>query len=222
MVLGAYLALSVVMIGLGLLITHSFHSVTQWDVSVNRWFVHQRVGSLDTATSIGSHLAETLTVVAIGLLIVAFLASRKDWQSVALLVTGIALEVTVFLTTTLLVDRQRPPVPKLDTAPPTSSFPSGHTAASIALYIGIAVIVSRRMRSGPVRWGVQLVLLLVPIAVGLSRLYRGMHHPTDVFGGLILGVLCLLIADRFVRTIRIGPATGRTSIAFASAERTGS
>ena len=207
--LASYVVLSAVMVGLGLLATHSLHGVTRWDVSVNRWFVHQRSGALNDATQVGSHLAETLTVIAVALVIVIWLSIRKDWRSVGFLVAAITLEVTVFLTTTLLVDRQRPPVLKLDTAPPTSSFPSGHTAASIALYIGVLFIIGRRMRPSVGRTLLQIVLLAVPVAVGLSRLYRGMHHPTDVIAGVVLGVLCLAVAGRVATMLRPEP-TERT------------
>ncbi len=204
--LASYLVLSAVMVGLGLLVTHSLQGLTRWDVSVDRWFVHQRGGALNDATQIGSHLAETLTVIAVALVIVIWLSIRKDWRSVGFLVSAITLEVTVFLTTTLLVDRQRPPVPKLDTAPPTSSFPSGHTAASIALYIGVLLVIGHRMRPSMGRTLLQIVLLAVPVAVGLSRLYRGMHHPTDVIAGVLLGVLCLVVAGRIATMLRPEPA----------------
>ena len=98
---------------------------------------------------------------------------------------------------------------KLDTAPPTSSFPSGHTAASIALYIGVLFIIGRRMRPSVGRTLLQIVLLAVPVAVGLSRLYRGMHHPTDVIAGVVLGVLCLAVAGRVATMLRPEP-TERT------------
>ena len=56
------------------------------------------------------------------------------------------VEVSVFLTTAAVIDRQRPSVPRLDEAPPTSSYPSGHTAAAVALYIGLALVVAATVR----------------------------------------------------------------------------
>lgn len=200
--LASYVVLSAIMVGLGLLVTHSLRGVTRWDVSVNRWFVHQRTGSLNALTQVGSHLAETLTVIAVALVIVIVLSVRKDWRSVVFVISAIALEVTVFLTTTLLVDRQRPPVLKLDTAPPTSSFPSGHTAASVALYLGLFLVLRHVMRPSGGRTVLQLALLVMPIAVALSRMYRGMHHPTDVIAGALLGLLCLVIAGRIASIAR--------------------
>ncbi len=199
-----YLVLALVMVGVGLLIAHTSMAagLRRWDVSINRWFVRQRVGWLDFASNIGSHLGETLTVVIIGIVVALILWRRRDFRSIGVLGFGLTLEVGVFLTTTLLVDRHRPPVRHLDIAPPTSSFPSGHTAAAMVLYVGLALILSRHLRTTTSRV-LGAILLLVPIFVALSRLYRGMHHPSDVIASVVLGAACLLTAvyltDRLVR-----------------------
>src|SRR6478735_7912465 len=68
----AYAALTAVCVGLGLLVTEASLTagLRRWDVSVNRWFVHQRTATLDSLTAVGSHLAETPTVIGIGLVVV--------------------------------------------------------------------------------------------------------------------------------------------------------
>ena len=120
-----------------------------------------------------------------------------------LVAVAVAGEVAIFLVVTLLVDRQRPPVKHLDEAPPTSGFPSGHTAATIALWGALAVLASERARSALVR-GVFLALAFgLPLLVASSRLYRGMHFLSDVLGGVVLGGLWLLAT---VRGIRLGVA----------------
>lgn len=214
----AYVVLTVAMIGLGVLIDR-LGGVRHWDVVVNRWFVRHRTGSFNTATAIGSHLAETVTVIALGLLIVLVLRRLHDRWGITFLAVALGLEVSVFLTVTLFVDRHRPPVPKLDTAPPTSSFPSGHTAAAVALYVGVVVLLSRRTRSPVHRAALVAASLVIPAVVGLSRLYRGMHHPTDIFAGVLLGVACLIIASVTATAVesRRGP-DGSTILSGAGAE----
>jgi membrane-associated phospholipid phosphatase len=111
----------------------------------------------------------------------------------------------MFLVTTLVVHRPRPHVVKLDHSPPTSSFPSGHTAAALTLYGALALLIylHTRRRSA---W----LLLLMPAAVGMARLYRGMHHPSDVLAGLLLGTLAITAAYRAVlKPAADAPATAR-------------
>lgn len=208
----ASVVLAGVMVGLGLLVTQvgGTRGLRHWDVSVNRWFVHQRTGSLTSVSDVGSHLAETPTVIGVGLLVVVLLWwRRRDLVAIGVLVFGLTLEVTVFVTTTALVDRARPPVQRLDAAPPTSSFPSGHTAAAVVLAGGLAWIVLRLWGRRPWMWALVTVLTLVPVAVALSRLYRGMHHPTDVIVGALLGGACLTIA--IVAVTRVASRSGYTA-----------
>jgi undecaprenyl-diphosphatase len=89
----------------------------------------------------------------------------------------------------------------LDQAPPTSSFPSGHVAAAICMYGALAVLANERARSALVRGLFVALAVLVPLAVGLSRMYRGMHFLSDVLGGVILGVTWLFLV---VKGIRLG------------------
>jgi membrane-associated phospholipid phosphatase len=210
MFLVAYAALTGMCIVVGLVIVHaSFTSgVRAWDRSVDRWFVRQRSGALDTATAVGSHLAGTQTVVAVGLLVVALVWwRRRDLVSVGVIAFGLMLEVTTFVTTTLFVNRSRPPVRLLDSAPPTSSFPSGHTAAAVVLYVGLIVVFDRTWRRSAITVLVSLLLVTIPVVVGLSRLYRGMHHPSDVVVGVALGGVSLLVACTVVRRVATPSST---------------
>ena len=87
-----------------------------------------------------------LTVV----LVIVFRLWLGRWEGVRHGVpVAILGELFVFLLVTNTVGRPRPPVPRLDQAPPTSSFPSGHTAAAVALYGCIALVVLRQMAT---RW----------------------------------------------------------------------
>jgi membrane-associated phospholipid phosphatase len=135
---------------------------------------------------------------------VAFAAfAWRRWREPMLVAVAVAGEVLIFLLVTMLVDRKRPPVSHLDEAPPTSSFPSGHTAASIVLWGALAVLANERARSALVRNLFLVLAFVMPLLVASSRLYRGMHFLTDVLGGVLLGGLWLLAT---VRGIRLGVA----------------
>ena len=184
-------ALWIVVVGVGFLIV----DVVGLDESaVSDAFVEARTATLDSVTAVISEMGNTQVLIATCLVIVAFIwwQSRQWWFAVVPAL-ALALEALVFLTSSLVVGRSRPEVDQLDHAPPTSSFPSGHTGASTAVYLAVALCATRIRHTG-LRITVQVVCVLVPIGVGLSRVYRGMHHPTDVIAGLAVGATCALIA----------------------------
>jgi undecaprenyl-diphosphatase len=85
----------------------------------------------------------------------------------------------------------------MDVSPPTSSFPSGHTSAAVALYLGLAVILFRVANRTWLKRAAWL-LLIVPVGVALTRMYRGMHHPSDVLGSFLNGGICVLVMTRAI------------------------
>jgi undecaprenyl-diphosphatase len=84
-------------------------------------------------------------------------------------------------------------VQHLDDAPPTSSFPSGHTAAAVTLYGALAIIALRVSTRAWLRTLAVVVAVALPVCVALARLYRGMHYPTDILGGAVLGLAWLIV-----------------------------
>ncbi len=206
------------MVLLGFLITKVLNHTWPFTVedSVNRELASDRSGDLNNVSLVFSTLASTQVIVATTVLValVLYLWLRR-WREPLFLAAAVSAQALVFLITTLLIDRHRPEVPHLDASPPTSSFPSGHTSAATALYVGVALLMALRARSttAKVLWW---ALVLAPIGVALGRMYRGMHHPSDVLASFINGTTCVIIMARTVldrtlswgRTRRSGSARG--------------
>jgi undecaprenyl-diphosphatase len=124
-------------------------------------------------------------------LVAAFL---RRWRIAGFVLGAILIEVATYRIASLIVHRVRPTVPRLDHLPVNQSFPSGHVAASVAVYVAFALLVSSRF---PQRW-VHVVAwtlaVLLPIVVATSRMYRGMHHPTDAASGALMGLAAVAIS----------------------------
>jgi len=185
---------------LGLLLTHVFaHGWLARESVVDQDLVRHRTPTGNAVTHVFTYLAETPTVVA--LTAVAAVGCRiafRRWHESVYVVLAVTGETLIFLLTTLLIDRRRPAVPQLDDAPPTSSFPSGHTAAALCLYGSVAAVMLWHRRHALLRALAVTLAILVPLLVGASRLYRGMHFPSDVVAGLLLGVTWLSVTTRLV------------------------
>jgi membrane-associated phospholipid phosphatase len=181
---------------LGLFVTHVvLHAggVASGDESVVESIVRDRSGTLTDASWVGTFLggAPWLPIL-VGLVAIGF-AVKRYWRVAAFVVFALAVESATYRVTSLAAPRQRPTVHRLENLPADASFPSGHTAASIAVYVGLALLISSRVRSGWPRVVAWTVALLMPPIVALSRMYRGMHHPIDIAGGVLIGIGALLV-----------------------------
>jgi membrane-associated phospholipid phosphatase len=200
--------MTVLVMGLGLLITQVLVGgpASRWDDSVNQWFVAQRTPRLSSWANVGSELGATFTIIGVAALACFILAIGRHRREIGLIVAGLAVEASVSFTTSTLITRTRPNVPRLDAAQPTGSFPSGHTAAAIVLYVTLALVITQLVQSTSLRAVAWLLAITLPLYVGFSRLYQGMHHPTDLIGSVVIAVGSLLFG---LLSCRIGVAVTR-------------
>jgi membrane-associated phospholipid phosphatase len=198
--------LLLVMIAVGLLITKVW-TIPAED-AINRGFAGNRHDPYTGISAFFSFVGSTPCIIAVTVVAASILRlTLHTWREPLFLCAAVTAQAIVFFFTTLAIDRQRPNVIRLDASPPTSSFPSGHTSAAVALYGGLALLLSRQVNAV---WAKYLcwVLVLVPIAVATARLYRGMHHPSDVTASFCNGFACIVIMVKAIldRDVRWGRA----------------
>jgi membrane-associated phospholipid phosphatase len=192
----AFVLVEALLLGLGLLVTRVLDDgpLEEQEVAFTEEVLTQRTPLWDDLTRYGSALGATATVVVLTAAGCLVLALRRHGPRLPLfLALAVAGETLLFLLASVLLDRVRPPIPQLDVAPPTSSFPSGHTAASLALWVGLALGLARTRPGHRLRFLVWTLAVVVPLVVLLSRLYRGMHWPTDVAASVVFVLVWLVL-----------------------------
>ena len=131
-----------------------------------------------------------ITVLAMfSIVVCGYFLLRKQYRSTILLLTAV---VGGFLANSILktaYDRPRPDLVPHHTRIFTPSFPSSHAMLSAITYLTAAILVTRRHRRKSVRWFLMVVSLLVVTAIGASRVYLGVHWPSDVLGGWTAGAV---------------------------------
>lgn len=125
-------------------------------------------------TDLGSPTAVDVVAVAAA----AWWAWRRQWWLVATMAVARLGELGVESLAKAVVGRPRPPLLPVLTSASNTSFPSGHSAGSAAVYGTLAVLLALRLT-----WPVVVFALLV----AASRVVLGVHYPTDVLAGLALG-----------------------------------
>lgn len=169
--------------------------------------------ALDLRTQTGLDVAKVVTALgsfpAIAIVTIAGIAwclVRRRVAEALVLLAGVALSDVAMRLTKAIVDRPRPSIATYH--PIGSSYPSGH-ATHVAVYVALAVILTRRgsRRSQLIAVSAAVVLCLL---IGASRLYLGVHYLSDVLGGFGLGAsiyaLCGIVA-LVVTHLRDNPRT---------------
>jgi undecaprenyl-diphosphatase len=103
------------------------------------------------------------------------------------------------------------PQPFFGAEPPSYSFPSGHALCSFCFYAVLAGLIAARTRSLALRVAVGIAAAALVVAIGISRIYLGMHYPSDVIAGYLAAavwVTTLLVLDRWRLRRRRAKTTG--------------
>ncbi len=177
--------------GLGWLITRVWRPVRDLDVAIIDWFGAHRTDAGTTLALAIDYIGDTPGIVA-ALLITAPIAHAltRRWTPALVLVLAAAGETIIFLLVQSVISRARPDIEHLAVEPATSSFFSGHVAATFATYACLALLVISWGNS-PVRFAAVSLAIVLPLAVAWSRMYQGMHFPSDVLVSLIIAPLWL-------------------------------
>jgi membrane-associated phospholipid phosphatase len=197
--LAGYLILAALMIGLGFLLVDvvlPVHAIGHDDEAVNTWLASHRSPARNDVSFVGTMIGDIPFIPALVIVTAIGAALLRRWRVFAFILGAIAVEVATYRVTSLIVHRQRPSVPRLDPEhlPVNQSYPSGHVAAAVVVYVGLALLISARLRDRGARLAVWTLAIALPLVVALSRMYRGMHHPLDVTAGCLMGLAAISIA----------------------------
>ena len=189
-----YVTLAVAFVGIGLLLTH-IAAVTRWDQHASVLAARHRTPFWNQVSHWGTFIANTLGVIVVAAIVTAAMGIRRQWRRAAIVVGGLIVELAVFLTVNYTVRRPRPAVKHLGSTPSTYSFPSGHAAATLVLYGGIALIVTCLTGNWMLRALSWTAAVVFPLWVAFSRVAEGQHHLTDVAVGLVMGAGVLVVLE---------------------------
>jgi undecaprenyl-diphosphatase len=162
-----------------------------FDRAVLLWIHNTFAERLDGPMLIVTALCDYWVVLPLLAVAVTFFYSR-GWRLSAILLL-VSTAGSAVLTTVLksVFERARPEL--FDSGYHSSfySFPSGHATVAVGFYGMLTVVLAYRLR-GKARWAVAVSGFLVVLLIGFSRLYLGVHYPTDIVAGYLAALLWLV------------------------------
>ena len=148
-----------------------------------------------------THLID-IPVIITWVLIVAFIFYRKQWKLESYLMLGnLTLAGILIVTFKNIYQRPRPEIVHL-VEEKGFSFPSGHSLAVTLMVGSLIVILSQRIKNTTWRKVVQILLSLYLVSVLVSRVYLGVHYPSDVIASLCVGLGVLFMEFPFYDKLR--------------------
>jgi undecaprenyl-diphosphatase len=140
-------------------------------------------------TALGSPILVALFTIALG----AVLLVKGDRRGATILVVSSFASAIVTSVAKRLLERPRPEIVPRLVEVTGLSYPSGHSLASAAVYLTAAFVVARHVALLRERVAGVLSTAVLVLTIGVSRVYLGVHYPSDVFGGILLGTAWALV-----------------------------
>ena len=170
------------------------------DLAILLWLQSPQSLWLTKAAMTVSYLGDTpIALSMMGVAVFLPLVWRRRDVAVMMLLSLVPIGVGNLLK--LVVGRTRPEYLLLDVASTSLSFPSGH-ALFAAIFWGLLVWLAEESIQSPlIRRSVQVALGLLILAVGWSRVYLGLHWPSDVIGGYMYGLLAVWLLTLLRRSL---------------------
>ena len=213
-VITVIVALIVVVGGINLFIelteTLKTDLLTTYDTKITDYVISYRSPNLTSYFKFMTNVGDVygyLIVLVIFLLLSLLVFKRWKYVVQATLVLALATVSNMMLKR--FIDRARPGIEHLVSVE-TLSYPSGHAMSAMAFYGFLIFLVTKFKIHKVIKYALIAILILLILSIGISRIYLGVHFPSDIAGGFIAGfiwvVFCVLVFD-VIELFRKDPKT---------------
>ena len=186
---------------LGYMVKFYPEQLTSFDTPIQTWLRGDLPAALTTFFKLVTSVIDPLGIIIWVSALVLFFLYKKWKLEAALLAGNLVLHGILIKLIKLVYQRSRPSISHL-VKEGGYSFPSGHSMATAIVVGTLIIIVQQRIQNQKIKRLVQGLLLLFIFMIMASRVYLGVHYPTDVIGGALMGFAILNIEFPFYDQLR--------------------
>ena len=147
-------------------------------------------------------LGNWYSVLAVAALVVGYLLATGRRATAALVGLTALGEALLNEVLKAIFERPRPDLVAHGVEVTTTSFPSGHAMAAAALYLTLGALLVRTQKQRAVKAAIMSAAVLMALAIGISRVYLGVHWPSDVIAGWLAGAGWALVCFEIARWLQ--------------------
>jgi undecaprenyl-diphosphatase len=146
-----------------------------------------------------SSLGSVTVVIIITVLTSGLLILKREYRSLKVILIAVIAGGTIDLLMKVVISRQRPQLVTHLAPIDSFSFPSGHSAMSAIIYLSLLSIIFTLDLKRSIKIYFLFSAVILIFLVGISRIYLGVHYPSDVLGGWMLGLSWSSISNLLVQ-----------------------
>lgn len=208
------IALIVVVFGINLFIeltdTLKTEAMADYDYQITEFVISYRSPMLTDYFTMMTNMGDVYGyAIVFGVCAIISFTVFKRWKHIVQILLVLVLAALSNIVLKRFIDRARPDIEHLVVVK-TLSYPSGHAMAAMAFYGFLMYLVYRFNINKYLKIGLMLLLGVIILSIGISRIYLGVHFPSDIAGGFIAGfiwvIFCVLIFD-LIEVFRRDPRT---------------
>ena len=187
-----------IVIGIGLLCFIGFiaitilvltNNITTFDNNIYQLVYGHDNQYLDFFFTHFTHIGDTIPVMIIATILLWLF---KKWKDRILIILSLVLTVIVNQALKYLIARPRPPLERRLVKQGGYSFPSGHSMVSLCIYGVLIYFAMTKIQNKLLKAVIVVILTGIILLIGISRIYVGVHYPSDVLGGYLLTIVIII------------------------------
>jgi len=175
------------------------HITTNFEINFYKEITEHMSNILTLIMKIISYMGNTLIVILI--CIVLILIPKIRWKYGLVVSIGVITSTMFNNLLKVIFLRERPNVLQLINEN-SYSFPSGHSMINMTMYSLLAILLFKNIKNKTFKYLIPSLVMLIPIIIGVSRVYLGVHYITDVIGGWIFGLLVTVVVYQIYNVIK--------------------